>query len=222
MILIIGSLGNMGKRYGAILDHLGVEYIGCDIKQPDFDIKAQQAVIACDKIIIATPTHKHLETLQFIGSVRRTAALPTAHVLCEKPIVTKPEQFRWVRKEQESGLRIFCVNNYAHHPEYPIFSGTIGRTHYNYYKHGSDGLAWDCFQLFVLAKGTLTLNDKSPVWTCRINGHQISSAGIDQSYISMIKDFLGPMHRVWDLNTSEIGMKKVVRWMEEDKSEESL
>lgn len=222
MVTVIGSQGNMGKRYCAILTALGVEYIGLDIRQSNYDQNVEDAVYRSSKIIVATPTPKHLETIQLIGSIKRSGAIKPAHVLCEKPIVTKSDSLRWVRKEQESGIRVFSVNQYAHHPEYSVFSRTSGRTYYNYFKSGGDGLEWDCFQLFVLAKGSVALNNSSPIWSCRINGHQINISGMDIAYVNMIQDFLGPMRKVWDLDTVEIGTRKVLKWIEEDRVEESL
>lgn len=222
MVLVIGSQGNMGKRYCAILKALEVEHVGLDIRQANYSELIEEAIFRCDKIIITTPTQKHLETIQLISSVRRQRPTRIAHVLCEKPLVTKADSLRWLRKEQDSGLvRIFCVNQYSYLPEHPIFARTNGRTYYNYFKHGGDGLEWDCFQLFGLARGTVVLNESAPIWNCKINGTKVSISGMDHAYVSMISDFLGQMRRLWDLDKAEEVTRKVLRWIEQDK-EESL
>lgn len=220
MVLVVGHEGNMGKRYCAVLRQLGVEHTGIDVRSPNYQDIAEDAICGADKIIVATPTPRHLETIQAIGKIRLKKAMPTAHVLCEKPLVTRLDEFIYLRKEQSLGiLKLFCVNQYAHHPQYDIFSRSTGRTYYNYFKHGDDGLVWDCFQLFVLAKGNVGLNNQSPVWTCRINGTTVSISGMDTAYVKMVEDFVGPMRRVWDLDTAEVGTKRVLKWMAEEEQD---
>lgn len=220
MVLVVGSEGNMGKRYSTILRQLGIEHNCLDVKFPSYKDVAKELFCEANKIIVATPTKTHLAVIQEIKKYRLERALPTAHVLCEKPLVTSLQDIEWLRNEERLGiLKVFCVNQYAHHPQYPIFSRTSGRTYYNYFKHGGDGLQWDCFQLFVLAKGSIGLNDQSPVWTCRINGTLLSISGMDLAYVAMIEDFVGPMRKVWDLDTAEVGTKKVLKWMAEEEQD---
>lgn len=212
MVLVIGHLGNMGKRYCAILKMLRIEHFGIDGGyDPDL---GNQLIRAADQIIVATPTWTHGNVLRQIAEARPYPGTKKVNVLCEKPVTKKPEEFEALRNL--SGLRIFCVNQYAHLPEYEKFRGAQGRTYYNYFKHGDDGLAWDCFQLFNLAAGSITLNESSPIWRCRINGVEINQAGMDWAYVKMVQDFLGPMKRVWDLFTAEVTTKRVMKWMQEE------
>lgn len=210
----------MGQRYCSILKHLDQEFLGLDIRQPNYDILLEEALPRAHRLIMAVPTQKHVETIQLISAIRKKAFKSALPILCEKPLVTKADALRWVRKEQEGGsVRVYCVNQYAHLPQYYIYSKMNGRTYYNYFKHGTDGLPWDCFQLFVLARDKIVLNDLCPVWTCKINGTNLNLGDMDQAYVSMVKDFIGPMHKVWDLDTAEIGTRKVLKWIAEDEAD---
>lgn len=215
-VLVIGSLGNMGKRYCAILKQLGIEFTGMDVRQAVWSDRIDRAICEARKIIVAVPTVRHVHVIEDIAETRKRNSMPSAHVLCEKPLATNPAGFERLRRAEQAGVRVFCVNQYAHHPQYETFSRTTGRTHYNYFKHGDDGLVWDCFQLFVLAKGTVSLNDQSPVWTCRVNGTLLNLAGMDLAYVKMVEDFIDDMRRVWDLDTAEIGTKKVQKWIADE------
>ena len=55
-ILVVGSSGNMGKRYVAICKYLGHEVVGCDL-----DTEADRdEMVSCDRAIIATPIDAHV------------------------------------------------------------------------------------------------------------------------------------------------------------------
>jgi hypothetical protein len=211
MVLILGSMGNMGKRYRAILKMLRIEHFTFDKADGQaLEPRRSQLIAKALKIIVATPTHDHVRTLELIDAV----ATNKPRVLCEKPITKKLEEFEQLRSFRN--LELFCVNQYAHLPEYETFRSSQGRTYYNYFRHGDDGLGWDCFQLFNLANGSIAINESSPIWKCRINGVQINPTNMDWAYVRMIQDFLGPMNRVWDLFIAEVISKKVVRWMAEE------
>lgn len=213
MILLVGHLGNMGKRYSAILKSMRVDFVCCDAKEPASASILNMCEI--DRVIVATPTATHLRVLEQLEFYQDEKPID---VLCEKPITKRPEEFDRIRGLKH--LRIYCVNQYAYLPEYDRFKGATGRTHYNYYRHGDDGIAWDCFQLFHLATGSVTLNETSPVWKCRINGIEINSAGMDMAYVQMVTDFLGPKKRVWDLFVTEVTTKRVAKWIAEEQTQE--
>ena len=199
MILLVGAKGNMGSRYSAILRHLGETHYSIDIDDPWPETKRVK------KVIIATPTCSHLNDIQVANEM-----YPSADILCEKPISRHSEDLELMRVNRK---RLYCVNQYAH-----LFPDTLvplddGGTSDNYFKHGGDGLAWDCFQLFALAEGPVELRENSPIWKCRINGYPYSIGSMDRAYIRMIHDFLGDMETVWGWDKIVETTRKVEQWI---------
>jgi hypothetical protein len=177
-VLIVGHLGNMGGRYRAILNHLGIKWSGYD-KSGDvpFDVAAKD----CDRAIIATPTESH------VADIRKVAARIDGPILCEKPITKSISELEtllaWVTL---TGVDLTMVYQYSK----LVPSNAHGETTYDYWYHGKDGLVWDCIQIIGLAKGALELKETSPLWTCVINGHPLRSGGMDNAYIQYIQDWL--------------------------------
>ena len=186
-VLVVGAEGNMGRRYCAILLSLGHTPI-------KFDIHNEWAPIDCDHVIVATPTPSHAGILYevFKATTRET------HVLCEKPITRELLSLSTMYElAKENKSHLYCVNQYAYLPEAEVFTLSNGFTSYDYYKSGDDGTAWDCFQLFALAKSGISLARSSPIWKCRINGVPIDIRNMDAAYVTMIEDFLGDKRNVW-------------------------
>lgn len=170
--LIVGSRGNMASRYTAILRHLEIEPLGVEVGEP--------TPKGFDSIIICTPTYRHVEDIRFAIS----AGVP---VMCEKPVSTNIDEVMEICDDAEAaGLKLRMVNQYAE-----LDSRAEGyATHYNYFKHGGDGLAWDCISLIGLAKGFVELYDDSPLWTCILNGRRLNLADMDGAYVSMLQNWL--------------------------------
>lgn len=191
-VLVVGGLGNMGRRYCAILRHLGHTPIVLDPAGPDpepFDGTTGH-------VIVATPTDTHLGVLSAIID-RNTRGL---HILCEKPVVKTPSLLAAIYDiVDKKGHALYCVNQYAHHSMAGLFTRDTasGDTTYDFYHSGNDGLHWDCFQLYALARGKVTLKNESPIWKCKINGVNLNPGVMDRAYVDMIKDFLGPKEKVW-------------------------
>ncbi len=181
--LIMGCRGGMGQRYSAILRHLGIEFLGIDVGDP-MPPKSQ-----FDGAIIVTPTLNH------IAHVRRVAELGVP-ILVEKPIDTNtPEVLDLVWDCEQEGVPLRMVNQYeflATKPRPP------GESHYDFFRHGNDGLAWDCINIVGLAAGDVSLKETSPVWTCVINGQDINILDMDHAYISMIRSWVGGAHENYD------------------------
>lgn len=171
--LIVGSKGNMARRYAAIFKHLGVDYVGID--QGD----AAPIKGTFDSILLCTPTWRHIDDIFFSMG----AAVP---VLCEKPIGTNlTSVLDLCDMAQTSGLALRMVNQYAH-----INIKSEGLTSYSYYNSGKDGLVHDCISLVALARGDIRLSNISPIWKCTLNGTRLSPAVMDHAYIAMIEDWL--------------------------------
>lgn len=183
-VCIIGSSGNMGSRYTAIMNFLQEDSYGIDLNNYS-DIETVKK--ACNKFIIATPTNMHI-------NIVREIAREGIKILCEKPLSTKMGEVEKILDICErTNSSINMVNNYSYvkfHDEDEFARGD-GKTFYNYYKSGSDGLIWDCIQLIGLAKHEITFASHSPIWQCAINGQSVRYDSIDTSYITMMIKFLG-------------------------------
>jgi hypothetical protein len=175
MIYIVGNKGNMGRRYTAILHYLGQEVCGHDAEE----IVDQGLLKAASGFIICTPTEHHLFSIKRLFEFGRP-------ILCEKPLTKDISKLDELEDKHRTNLSLLTVvNQYAY-----MRRGTQGETKYDYFKSGSDGLAWDCVSLFQLAKGTITVNNISPFWDVKINGRILNLGLMDWAYIDMIRDWL--------------------------------
>lgn len=193
-VLVVGYLGNMGRRYVSVLNYLNVKWVGLDIYENPTLEKLYEPI---SHIIIATPTDTH------IGMIRHCRwHYPNLPILCEKPVSKNLDELI------DLPMWLYMVNNYCYMPIDLTFKGP---TSYNYYKSGDDGLYWDCIQLIGLANGNdITLSNTSPVWECQILGQRISAEWIDRSYISMVQDFLGKRDKVWGTPKIRLVHEKVL------------
>lgn len=172
-VFILGINGNMGNRYKTILNHLGIKVVGTDVGG------GLAGIEKADGIIIATPTHMHLDHMSTVIHFRRP-------ILCEKPFTTNLELLRKFEDKHGGWTDLVrMVNQY----EYMISKSLTGDTEYNYFKTGGDGLMWDCLNIIGLAKGKCVVGNTSPIWRCKINGQELSLANVDKSYIEMVKDW---------------------------------
>lgn len=183
MICIFGHLGNMGRRYSAILDHLRIEWFGVD---------AGGEWKPADAYIIATPTPTHAEMILWMGHLGNP-------ILCEKPISKNLVELEKVLHHCEKhNTKLQMVSQY----DYLIKPQSSGQTVYDYFKHGGDGLYWDCINIIHHSKSEPIIREKSPVWTCVINGHQLNLGDMDRAYIDMIQDWISnprsDIDRIWD------------------------
>lgn len=179
MILLVGSEGAQGKRYQAILRYLGQEYFGIDVKRPtpDYDTKTVTGVI------LATPTGHHI----FDAFTYAKLGVP---LLVEKPFSTDVAALKSLAPEM-AGVSVSMVMQYRH----LLDQKSSGSSHYDYFRHGSDGLVWDCLQTIAFAKSDVRLAEASPVWDCAINGHKLNIADMDAAYVREIKDWLSGRHQ---------------------------
>jgi hypothetical protein len=173
-VFILGHDGNMGQRYKAILRHYGHDIAGFDKKSGGigtFDFEG------ADRIIIATPTATHIQDLK--------AAIPyKVPILCEKPFSKNRQDLNEILTIAESHqTKVSMVNQYEW---MPFTRERDGETVYNYFKHGGDGLYWDCINIIYHANGEVELGENSPKWSCRINGDPLSIADMDFAYLRMI------------------------------------
>lgn len=175
--LLIGSEGSMGKRYQAILKHLKRDYVPVDRYHTLEKIKEHAA--ECDNIIIATPTNTHVPYLRHLMPFKKP-------MLCEKPITKDIKELKEVFYELsqfERSIRMTMQYSFI------TDKGAEGDSLYDYFRHGSDGLVWDCMQIIALAKGKIELKEESPVWTCKINGDYLDIGDMDWAYVQNVADW---------------------------------
>jgi hypothetical protein len=190
-IAIIGSKGNMGRRYRAILDYLQIEVQGLDVGDKldslDYEI--------ADGFIVASPTFTHEFFLNHLGQYGKP-------ILCEKPILIGELDPKFKYREL-----VRMVNQY----EYLIDKYWSGDTYYNYYKSGGDGLAWDTINILGLSKKRPELKNDSPIWKCQINGKPLSLADMDSAYIKMVMDWTKNKKSNWEYAVE--AHRKVLEWL---------
>ncbi len=172
-ILVLGSSGNMGRRYALILKE-----IGCEVLLADQDVTLTNRAYLCDVadgIVVATPTDTHFTILKSLIEFKKP-------VLCEKPICKDPKELEQILSWYGSaGIPLDMVNQYAY-MEASIKHGEHD-TLYNFYNTGKDGLAWDCINIIGLdTTSRISLDNNSPYWRCKINGFQLSIEYVQYAY----------------------------------------
>lgn len=194
--LLIGSKGSMGKRYQAILKYLDVAHLLCDKNHSQEQIL--DLALKADNIILATPTETHLDFLFELIPLGKP-------VLCEKPIVKDVKELEKILKFIEVKNAKFSMMN-----QYKLLDcpWSEGDSFYNYFRHGSDGLLWDCIQIIGLARGKVTIGQSSPLWTCQLNGKKIESSWMDWAYVQYVENFLKGEYQ--DLKEIKRAHEKVV------------
>lgn len=177
MILILGHKGNMGGRYAAILNYLGVPWVGADKEQSPDEILA--LALSSTGVIIASPTACHPEHLMMMARLE----IP---VLCEKPFTKDMQELDEILKLYESTECLSMVLQY-----YELINPDLeGPSKYNYFKHGGDGIVWDCIQIIGLSTGDVTIEETSPIWECTLNGQELSIKDMDDAYIRNVQRWL--------------------------------
>lgn len=179
MILIIGDQGSMGLRYRSILAHLGKPFCGFDKGYDEglFESACRRARYA----IIATPTDTHSMFIKKLADYR------VPEILCEKPICKDLNELKMsLAYATGNGCRVNMMMQY----QMLIQPKSSGDSYYDYFKHGSDGLFWDCMQIIGLAKGVVWVDEASPVWRCVINGKALAITNMDRAYIKFLEHWL--------------------------------
>jgi hypothetical protein len=168
----------MGRRYQAILKYLGQPFYCNDLRwteMPEALIKENVS-----GIIIATPTPTHATLIEKYAKFGKA-------ILCEKPISTDLDEVKGILEMCSTlGIHFNMMLQYAQLvPKY-----ARGESFYNYFRHGSDGLIWDCIQIIGLAKGNVRIDGDCPIWQCMINGHRLTLDQMDGAYMAFVEDWL--------------------------------
>jgi hypothetical protein len=179
-VLVVGSEGSQGKRYRAILDWLNVKYACRDVCVDEIH-KDTDIYEDISHILITTPTDTHCEQIKKYLPYQKP-------ILVEKPITKNLIQLEQVLDAVMTlGVEISMVHQYRHLLKSQVKGAD---SHYNYFKHGNDGLIWDCLQIINLATGAVQLSEHSPIWMCRINGEPLKIQQMDFAYITEITQWL--------------------------------
>lgn len=192
-ILIIGSEGSMGKRYQAVL-----RYLGHGMIRADKDASEKQVGDAARKaagIIICTPTDTHSNVIKAVLGAKKP-------ILCEKPVCKDLDQLHQLMSQVDaSNVPFRMVMQYEH----LLNKNRIGRSFYDYFRTGNDGIFWDCLQIIAFARGELTLRNVSPIWSCMINGQSLKLSDMDAAYIAEVQRWMlrpkqetGEIYRIHD------------------------
>jgi len=177
MILIIGSEGSMGKRYQAILRHLKEEFVRCDKVDGTLPLVSAR-LLDYQGVIVCTPTDTHTSILNYLE-----AGEFNGRVLCEKPLTKSMPHLDYILNLK---IDLTCMMQYSVLDD----PNAQGPSHYNYFRHGNDGLVWDCFQVIALARGKVAISEDSPVWSCRLNGKKLFLSDMDDAYVKFVKGWL--------------------------------
>ncbi len=199
-VLIVGADGSMGKRYQAVLRYLNFPFICADSYTP-ISTMAEHYQKA-QAVIIATPTAIHKSNLDFFSKLSKP-------ILCEKPLSKDMDELIFIRDEVVRNRK----SNLTMMMQYEMLTdlSCAGESYYDYFRHGNDGLAWDCLQVIALAKRRVTLKEESPVWKCEVNGQVLSLSDMDRAYVEFVKRWMArpgeDISRLFDMHLKVMEFK---------------
>lgn len=204
--IVVGGFGNMGLRYGAILRSLGHDVIVDDLELCE---DATDKHIA--GIIIATPTDTHYKLI-----LEYHKKYPMVPILCEKPISKNMEEVEFLINIPD--LNLTMVNQYANASTLLLPTIKNRMSMWDFVHSGKDGLWWDCINIIGLHDDEsvpVVLRNKSPNWTCVINGKVLTLDDIDTGYYEMIEDWIFQKPRNWnDMAYILKSHKRVIQYIE--------
>lgn len=166
----------MGRRYQAILRHLGREFETFDSK--DGEVLNFAGLGKYDGFIVATPTLTHYWYVKALNQFRKP-------ILCEKILsknLNEVDEMLAIESPLSMVMQYQYVLNHHLTPD-PFLSW------YDYYNTGKDGLKWDCFQIIALAKGKVEIRNQSPIWSCGLNGWSLNVKTMDRAYVKMVEEW---------------------------------
>jgi hypothetical protein len=177
-ILIFGEKGSMGLRYKAIFKYLSIPTLGVDLD--DSPQSRRLKIKQSEGFVIATPTADHMGLIHELLPEKKP-------ILCEKPVVKSVEEIKLIRERVEKESVPFRMMF-----QYSLLAdrGRVGKSRYDFFRHGSDGLVWDCLQIIGLARGEVELREESPIWSCVINGKPLSIGAMDAAYVAYVQRWL--------------------------------
>ena len=185
----------MGQRYAEIARSMGCEVDGIDIGE------ALGFRISPGAAIVATPTPAHFDWCMQLEKL----GIP---YLCEKPIAMENIGRLYLLKHG------YCVNNWSHVFEDKYLEPkSVKEVHYDCSHTGPHGRAWDCIQLYHLAKTMPQLKTESKDLVCTLDGRTVTREHIAESYRRMLHSFINlQTSRLWSIH-STIGTHRLVKFI---------
>lgn len=199
--LLVGGLGNIGRRYQAILKHIGEPY-----EVFDSALDTEPDIKVFDRWIIASPTDTHTEWCGRAIAFRKP-------FLVEKPLSKNADECYIIADAAKRAGVIGCVVcNYKYAiAEHINLAKKAQSLTYDYYNHGKDTLEWDCCQIIYLDEKAELLT-QSPIWTLKVNDKRIPYSDVESSYIDMVADFVeGDYDNLWSLEDGIRMTESVIR-----------
>lgn len=200
-VLVIGSRGNIGSRYSAIVRYFGHELLEYDPSKINYSMPDVDAYDCC---IIATPVSEHSRYLKQI--------MPYKPVLCEKPLSFNVDEVKGLaRAANQMGAAAYMVNNWAfvgQHRE-PMSAGSIV---INTYNTGADG-EWDLIQPLYLVEDIENIEclRAYPWLSVMIDGTGYGRDDFDRSYVDMVQAFLeDDCGKLWPVERMVTAHERVV------------
>lgn len=199
IVLVVGHLGSMGKRYCAILRYLKEDVITADIGDPWWEWEF-------DRVIIATPTDHHYNDI----NLARVKGKP---ILCEKPISKDRAELEYLCSVPDLDIRMvsnwkYAINLALTRAQKVAIEGEM-EIEYSYYDSGKDGFFWDCIQLIHLA-GQFKYDRTRPAFEAKVNGLDVTLEHIHASYVLMVSEWLhGDKGKLWSLTDAMQANNKV-------------
>jgi len=168
----------MGQRYQAIFKYLAHPFCTVDKNHSESEILTLAS--KCSRVILCTPTENHFNFLEKLIPLQKP-------ILCEKPITKKLNELDKILLLADK-----CRTDFSMTFQYSELVNPTkeGKSHYHYFRSGSDGLIWDCLQIIALAKGDLDISNDSPIWRCMINGQLLSLADMDSAYVNFVRKWI--------------------------------
>lgn len=200
-ILLIGANGNMARRYAAILNYLGIEWVGVDV--------GDRWPRNFDRAIVATPTDTHFAICKKLAKMGKV-------FLCEKPVSKSPKE---IEKLIAMGAKGYMVCNWALLDSFYSTPLPIGvyDIFYDFYNTGRDGTYWDCIQIIYLAKN-INVQTTSPIFAAQIGCMTVWLDAIGKSYVNMLSRFVQPKIKgLWTLKDAFKATNKVLEMLNESK-----
>ncbi|MCB0271886.1 MAG: Gfo/Idh/MocA family oxidoreductase [Bdellovibrionales bacterium] len=183
-VLLVGSEGSIGKRYQYV-----IRWLGHEVLRNDVAYKQSYTGTDFDCVVIATPTPTHRKTILEYAKYKKP-------ILCEKPMLENTDY-----SDIEHVDRLYMVCNY----KYVIPKGA--HIYYNYFHGGNESFQYNFAQpLYIDPNAKIEL--QSPVYQLRYtfqgNTVSVSTEELQQSYVTMMKDFIdGKFENLWNVDDAK-------------------
>jgi hypothetical protein len=214
-VLLVGGLGNIGRRYHAILKNMGAKVCVYDIydtysnKPHEYDKFPLVHFYDITHIIIASPTNTHIEYLkEYLGH--------NIPVLCEKPMGGDMESLLKLSKHPNID-KVKMVCNWLFLDPVEMKNPGLNTIKYDYFNTGKESIEFNMAQAVYLDNNCSVKTD-SATFKLSINDIKISLYEMEMSYIWMLYKFIYYKNTILFQHTrnGEFFSKSIDLWNIED------